>query len=282
MYEGERKARLYDARIDWSGVGLNITLRRGDHTALSRLPNLSTRTPAARRRGPPFRSTSASRSAARVPCRRGSWRSSRSQSATVPTTPPRRRAIRKSPDSFSADSRRSTKRRALAIAAVKDLSERTGRKLLLLVDNLDLILDQQLARLVGDGDRLETDRSELARQLEVFESVARNLSYTKASQELHLSQPAVSMQVRQLEEEVGLALFALVVVFQIVTLPVEFDASARAKRLAVQYGIVSSQERVGVDTVLNAAALTYVAAAVASLGQLLYFLVRSGILGGRR
>lgn len=45
------------------------------------------------------------------------------------------------------------------------------------------------------------------RQLRVFESVARNLSYTKASQELHLSQPAVSMQVRQLEEEVGLPLF---------------------------------------------------------------------------
>lgn len=45
------------------------------------------------------------------------------------------------------------------------------------------------------------------RQLRVFESVARNLSYTKASQELHLSQPAVSMQVRQLEDEVGLPLF---------------------------------------------------------------------------
>ncbi len=45
------------------------------------------------------------------------------------------------------------------------------------------------------------------RQLSVFESVARNLSYTKASQELHLSQPAVSMQVRQLEDEVGLPLF---------------------------------------------------------------------------
>jgi len=45
------------------------------------------------------------------------------------------------------------------------------------------------------------------RQLKVFESVARNLSYTKASQELHLSQPAVSMQVRQLEDEVSLPLF---------------------------------------------------------------------------
>lgn len=45
------------------------------------------------------------------------------------------------------------------------------------------------------------------RQLRVFESVARHLSYTKASQELHLSQPAVSMQVRQLEEDVGMPLF---------------------------------------------------------------------------
>ena len=45
------------------------------------------------------------------------------------------------------------------------------------------------------------------RQLRVFEAVARHLSYTRASQELHLSQPAVSMQVRQLEEDVGMPLF---------------------------------------------------------------------------
>lgn len=45
------------------------------------------------------------------------------------------------------------------------------------------------------------------RQLKVFESVARHLSYTRAAQELHLTQPAVSMQVRQLEESVGLPLF---------------------------------------------------------------------------
>ena len=80
----------------------------------------------------------------------------------------------------------------------------------------------------------------------------------------------------------GAVLFSAVILFQLVTLPVEFDASARAKRLAVEYGVVSSQERVGVDSVLNAAALTYVAAAIASLAQLLYFLVRSGLLGGRR
>jgi DNA-binding transcriptional LysR family regulator len=45
------------------------------------------------------------------------------------------------------------------------------------------------------------------RQLRVFEAVARHLSYTRAAEELHLSQPAVSMQVRQLEDEVGLPLF---------------------------------------------------------------------------
>jgi Zn-dependent membrane protease YugP len=80
----------------------------------------------------------------------------------------------------------------------------------------------------------------------------------------------------------GAVLFSAVILFQVVTLPVEFDASARAKRLAVEYGVVTGQERSGVDSVLNAAALTYVAAAISSLAQLLYFLVRSGILGGRR
>jgi Zn-dependent membrane protease YugP len=80
----------------------------------------------------------------------------------------------------------------------------------------------------------------------------------------------------------GALLFSAVILFQLVTLPVEFDASARAKKLAVEHGIVSSQEREGINRVLNAAALTYVAAVIVSLGQLLYFLVRSGILGGRR
>lgn len=80
---------------------------------------------------------------------------------------------------------------------------------------------------------------------------------------------------------VGAALFSMVLLFQIITLPVEFDASNRAKKLAVANGIVLPQEREGIDRVLNAAALTYVAAAVSTLMTLLYFLVRSGILGGR-
>jgi len=73
----------------------------------------------------------------------------------------------------------------------------------------------------------------------------------------------------------GAALFSLVLVFQIVTLPVEFDASRRAKALAFQHGIVTSQEQEGVSRVLNAAALTYVAAAVSTLMTLLYFLSRA-------
>lgn len=81
---------------------------------------------------------------------------------------------------------------------------------------------------------------------------------------------------------IGLALFSCVLLFQVVTLPVEFDATARAKRLVVDYGIVSSHEREGMDKVLNAAALTYVAAAVSTLLTLLYFLMRAGVLGGRR
>ena len=80
----------------------------------------------------------------------------------------------------------------------------------------------------------------------------------------------------------GVVLFCGLLAFQMVTLPVEFDASNRAKKLAVEYGIVSAQERQGMDKVLNAAALTYVAAAAASIMQLLYFLMRAGLLGGSR
>ena len=79
----------------------------------------------------------------------------------------------------------------------------------------------------------------------------------------------------------GALLFSVVLLFQIVTLPVEFDASSRAKRLAVEQGIVTAQERRGIERVLNAAALTYVAAAVSTLLTLLYFLLRAGLLGGR-
>ncbi len=80
----------------------------------------------------------------------------------------------------------------------------------------------------------------------------------------------------------GAVLFSAVLLFQLVTLPVEFDATARAKQLVLDYGIISPAEREGMDRVLNAAALTYVAAVVSTLLTLLYFLIRAGLLGGRR
>ncbi len=70
---------------------------------------------------------------------------------------------------------------------------------------------------------------------------------------------------------VGLILFALTALFTIVTLPVEFDASARAKKELVAIGVLGQDEMVGVNRTLNAAALTYVAAAVAAIGQVIYY-----------
>ena len=81
---------------------------------------------------------------------------------------------------------------------------------------------------------------------------------------------------------VGAVLYSLLLLFQLVTLPVEFNASNRAKQLVVEAGIVSEQERYGIDKVLGAAAMTYVAAFVTSLLTLVYFLHRAGLLGGRR
>ena len=77
----------------------------------------------------------------------------------------------------------------------------------------------------------------------------------------------------------GLALFAATVVFALVTLPVEFDASRRAKQLLVNHGVLASQEMAGVNKVLNAAALTYVAGALQAISTLLYY---AFILMGRR
>lgn len=78
----------------------------------------------------------------------------------------------------------------------------------------------------------------------------------------------------------GIVMFAGVVVFQLINLPVEFDASARAKRLLVSEGIISQQEVGYVSKVLNAAALTYVAATLQSVLQMAYFIFR--FAGSRR
>ncbi len=74
---------------------------------------------------------------------------------------------------------------------------------------------------------------------------------------------------------IGILLFGITVVFQLVTLPVEFDASARAKAVLASSGIVSTQEEaVGVGKVLGAAAMTYVAGALSSIMTLVYLLMR--------
>jgi uncharacterized protein len=71
---------------------------------------------------------------------------------------------------------------------------------------------------------------------------------------------------------VAIAVFSITMVFQLITLPVEFDASNRAKEQLLRLGIVQAEESRGVSQVLSAAALTYVAALVGSIMQLLYFL----------
>jgi len=74
---------------------------------------------------------------------------------------------------------------------------------------------------------------------------------------------------------IGLVLFAVIVLFQLVTLPVEFDASKRALVALEGQGLLAADEVPGARAVLNAAALTYVAGFVAALGQLLYFFALS-------
>ena len=71
---------------------------------------------------------------------------------------------------------------------------------------------------------------------------------------------------------VGVILFSAVVFFQVVNLPVEFDASSRARAHLVEYGLISAQEEHYVAKVLNAAALTYVAATLQSIMTLAYYL----------
>jgi Zn-dependent membrane protease YugP len=72
---------------------------------------------------------------------------------------------------------------------------------------------------------------------------------------------------------VAIVIFGIITLFQLVTLPVEFDASRRAKEQLFRLGLVQQDERSGVSKVLNAAALTYVAALVTSVLQLLSFMM---------
>lgn len=72
---------------------------------------------------------------------------------------------------------------------------------------------------------------------------------------------------------IAIVLFTIIAFFQLVTLPVEFDASRRAKEQLLRLGLIREDERPGVSKVLNAAALTYVAALVTSVLQLLQFVM---------
>ena len=81
----------------------------------------------------------------------------------------------------------------------------------------------------------------------------------------------------------GILVFSAGVLFALATLPVELNASSRARQMLAESGVIMGEdEQRGVNTVLNAAALTYVAALATSLLQLLYFVTLVGGIGGRR
>lgn len=73
----------------------------------------------------------------------------------------------------------------------------------------------------------------------------------------------------------GIVIYTVIVLFQLITLPVEFNASSRAKLILQQSGLVARDEMPGVNRVLNAAALTYVAALIAAAAQLLQLVLLS-------
>ena len=77
----------------------------------------------------------------------------------------------------------------------------------------------------------------------------------------------------------GIACFGLSLVFQLVTLPVEFDASKRAMNAIENAGLLTQEEQQGAKKTLRAAAMTYVAATAVSLAQLLRLIL---LFGGRR
>jgi Zn-dependent membrane protease YugP len=81
---------------------------------------------------------------------------------------------------------------------------------------------------------------------------------------------------------VGIAAFSLTVLFQLINLPVEFDASKRARSMLLNHALVTEEEDKVVGKVLNAAAMTYVAATITAVLTLLYYLLRAGVLGGGR
>jgi Zn-dependent membrane protease YugP len=112
----------------------------------------------------------------------------------------------------------------------------------------------------------------------------RNAAVPAASIGTHVSIPLIILgavlHMNAVLIWLGIGLFAGVVVFQLINLPVEFNASSRAKAQLVSLGIINDQELVFVSKVLNAAALTYVAATLQAVLTLLYYVTR--FTGGRR
>ncbi len=80
----------------------------------------------------------------------------------------------------------------------------------------------------------------------------------------------------------GIGAFSLIVIFQLINLPVEFDASNRARAILLKQGLVSPSEEKEVGKVLNAAAMTYVAATITSIMTLIYYAYRYGLIGGSK
>lgn len=115
--------------------------------------------------------------------------------------------------------------------------------------------------------------------------VLRNLAVPMASLGSNLSFIVIFLGMLLSMTELvwlGVLLFGGVVAFQIITLPVELDASRRAKEALVTLGLVSSRrEQEGVSKVLGAAAMTYVGAALSSALTLLYYVIRLGLLDDR-
>ena len=92
----------------------------------------------------------------------------------------------------------------------------------------------------------------------------------------------VLLGMNQLFIQIGIWVFALAVLFQLVTLPVEFNASGRALAMLGDYGMLERDETNGCRSVLNAAALTYVAAAASAILQLLRLVLLFGGSDRRR
>ena len=110
-------------------------------------------------------------------------------------------------------------------------------------------------------------------------SIGSNLGWILILVGLFLRSTSLGLSIAWL----GVLFFASGAVFALATLPVEFDASARAKQMLAQTGIIQTDEEMrGVNQVLNAAALTYVAGLITAVLQLLYYVFLVGGLGRRR